>query len=116
MVPQVQAVVTSRQVPACLQGVHSGRLFIRRIFELLKGTMKSHYIQLNLAMCSDLASWDLLLESWNGASWLSPMRLAVPDCVVYTDVLGSFSCGAVWCQRGQCQLICCLFYVLQWRI
>ena len=44
--------------------VRPGRTFLRRVFELLRGTRKSyHHIRLNNGMRSDLAWWDLFLDS-----------------------------------------------------
>lgn len=51
--------------------VRPGRTFLRRVFELLRGVHQGHHhIQLNGGMQSDLAWWDLFLDSWNGVSLL----------------------------------------------
>ena len=47
-------------------------------------------------MRSDLAWWELFLETWNGVSLLRPNRLSTPDYEVFTDASGLFGCGAVW--------------------
>jgi hypothetical protein len=80
--------------------VRPGRSFLRRVFELLKGTHHAHHhIRLNSGMRSDLAWWDLYLKSWNGISILRPLRLSVPDHEIFTDASGNFGCGAVWAHR-----------------
>ena len=80
--------------------VRSGRTFLRRVFELLRGICESyHHIRLNNGMRSDLAWWDLFLDSWNGVSMLRGQRLATPDHEVFTDAFGSYGCGAVWASR-----------------
>ena len=60
--------------------VRSGRTFLRRMFELLKGTSKKqHFIHLNTSFHSDLMWWNLFLESWNGISMLEdPAWKSVP--------------------------------------
>ena len=80
--------------------VRPGRTFLRRVFELLRGVHQSyHFIRLSRGMHSDLAWWDLFLDSWNGVSLLRPSRLASPDHEFYTDASGSYGCGAIWgCQ------------------
>jgi len=46
--------------------VRPGRTFLRRVFELLRGTQcNHHHIRLNKGMRSDLAWWDTFLDSWN---------------------------------------------------
>ena len=66
--------------------VHPGKSFLRRIFELLKGTHQGHHhIRVNRALRSDLAWWDLFLDAWNGVSLLRPARLSVADQEFYTD-------------------------------
>ena len=77
--------------------VRPGRTFLRRVFELLRGVHRSHHhIRLNSGMRSDLAWWDLFLDTWNGVSLLRPSRLASPDHEFYTDASGSYGCGAIW--------------------
>ena len=77
--------------------VRPGRSFLRRVFELMKGVHHDHHhIRLNTVVRSDLAWWDLFLDSWNGISMLRPARLSVPDYEIYTDASGGFGCGAIW--------------------
>ena len=80
--------------------VRSGRTFLRRMFELLKGTSKKqHFIRLNTSFRSDLMWWNLFLESWNGISMLEdPAWKSVPFHL-YTDASGSFGCGA-WSEQS----------------
>ena len=90
-----------QSLAGCLQHackvVRPGRTFLRRVFELLRGAQHSHhYVRLNKGMRSDLAWWELFLETWNGVSLLRPHRLSTPDYEVFTDASGSFGCGAVW--------------------
>ena len=47
-------------------------------------------------MRSDLAWWDLFLNSWNGFSLLRPHRLASPDHEFFTDASGAYGCGMIW--------------------
>ena len=77
--------------------VRPGRSFLRRVFQLLKGTHHAHHhIWINWALRSDLAWWDLFLESWNGVSMLRPVRLLVADHHLYSDASGGFGCVAIW--------------------
>ena len=76
--------------------VRPGKTFLRRVFELLRAVHQSyHNIPLNSGMRSDLAWWDLFLDSWNGISLLWPHRVASPDNEFYTDASGAFGCGAI---------------------
>ena len=53
--------------------VRPGRSFLRQIFELLGGVHHDHHhVKLNGGKRSDLAWWDLFLESRNGVSMLHP--------------------------------------------
>ena len=82
--------------------VRPGRSFLRRIFELLKGThCDHHHIRINVAFRSDLAWWHLFLDSWNGVSLMRPARLSNPNHEFFADASGSFGCGAIW---NQCWL------------
>ena len=77
--------------------VRPGRTFLRQVFELLRATYRGHHhFRLNRGMRSDLAWWDLFLESWNGVSMLHQQRLAIPDHELYTDASGGYGCGALW--------------------
>ena len=80
--------------------VRPGRTFLRRMFELLKGTTKKqHFIRLNKSFHSDLMWWHRFLESWNGISMMGDQAEAAADHHLYSDASGSFGCGA-WCGRS----------------
>ena len=75
--------------------VRPGRTFLRRMFELLKGTSRRQcFIRLNTAFRSDLSWWCMFLESWNGISMLEDATNRSPDCHLYSDASGSLGCGA----------------------
>ena len=75
--------------------VRSGQTFLRRMFELLKGTSKKqHFIRLNASFRSDLMWWNLFLESWNGISMLEDPAWKSAPFHLCTDASGSFGCGA----------------------
>ena len=75
--------------------VRSGQTFLRRMFELLKGTSKKqHFIRLNTSFRSDLMWWNLFLESWNGISMLEDPAWKSAPFHLCTDASGSFGCGA----------------------
>ena len=77
--------------------VQPGRSFLRRVFKLRGGMHHDHHqIKLNGRMRSDLAWWDLFLESWNGVSMLHSSWFSVPDHEIYTYAFSSSSCGALW--------------------
>ena len=79
--------------------VRPGRTFLRRMFELLRGTPKRQcFIRLNATFRSDLAWWLMFLESWNGVSMLADVDNAPPDAHLYTDASGGIGCGA-WSGR-----------------
>ena len=63
--------------------VRPGRTFLRRMFELLRGTPKRQYfIRLNATFQSDLAWWLMFLESWNGVSMLTDVDNAPSGCTL----------------------------------
>ena len=77
--------------------VRPGRTFLRRMFELLKGTPKRRqFIRLNASFRSDLMWWHVFLEEWNGVSMLTDPALRETDHHLYSDASGSFGCGAWW--------------------
>ena len=74
VVPEVRVTVVSRQVAAHLQGSAPREVIPLAGFELLGGSHKvHHHIKLNRWMHSDLAWWDMFLESWKGVSILCPL-------------------------------------------
>ena len=80
--------------------VRPGRSFLRRVFSALKGTHQAHHhIRINRALRSDLAWWEIFLESWNGVSMLWSVRTARADHHFYSDASGAFGCGAIWAHQ-----------------
>ena len=78
--------------------VRPGRSFLRRMFELLRGTAKKqHFIRLNRSFHSDLRWWHLFLESWNGVAMMGSPEWQ-PKIHLFSDASGSFGCGAWWDQ------------------
>ena len=76
--------------------VRPGRTFLRRVFDLLKGTPKKRqFVRLNAAFRSDIWWWHRFLESWNGVSML-PGAEAREEFDLFSDASGSFGCGAWW--------------------
>ena len=76
--------------------VRSGRTFLRRMLDLLKGNhhpLRPHPIRLNRSFRSDLTWWRLFAARWNGVSYLPPssnlLRLQMAS-----DASGSWGCGA----------------------
>ena len=82
--------------------VYPGRSFLHRMIVLLQGTRRaSRFIQLNRGFKADLCWWKLLVNNWNGVSFL-PM--AQPSSILASDASGSWGCGAFsgnrWFQLG----------------
>ena len=76
--------------------VRPGRTFLRRMFDLLKGSATRHhpFVRLNAAFRSDLAWWQAFLTTWNGVSMLTEPDHIPPDVDLYTDAAGAQGCGA----------------------
>ena len=75
--------------------IRPGRTFLRRMFDLLKGTRRHQpLLHLNAAFRSDLAWWHTFLEHWNGVSMFPPSRDGTPDHHLFTDAAGAVGCGA----------------------
>ena len=75
--------------------VRPGRTFLRRMFELLKGSRRCRpLIRLNAAFRSDLAWWHTFLKHWNGVSILESYWVGPPDHHLFTDAAGTMGCGA----------------------
>ena len=76
--------------------VRPGRLFLRRIYDLLAGTshFKLHYfVRLN-AECR--AWWFTFHRSWNWVAIIRSPDSRPPNVVLCTDASGSWGCGAFW--------------------
>ena len=77
--------------------VRPGRVFLRRVFDLLKGTPKKRqFIRLNSSFQSDLQWWHCFLDCWNGVAMMSDASAHPIDIHLFTDASGSFGCGACW--------------------
>ena len=77
--------------------VWSGRVFVRRLFNLSNTVRKSsHHVHLNRGARSDLAWWHEFLVQWNGISLLSALGEQQPSVTLTSDASGSWGCGAYW--------------------
>ena len=77
--------------------VRSGRSFLRRMIDLLKGVrhhlLRPHPIRLNKSFRSDLTWWSSFVTKWNGISFLPPPSDR-PRLQMTSDASGSWGCGA----------------------
>ena len=65
----------ARSLQHACKVMRPGRTFLRRVYELLRGVCQNHHhIRLNNGMRSDLAWWDLFLDTWNAVSITSVSR------------------------------------------
>ncbi len=88
-----------RKLQHACKVVRPGRTFLHRMFGLFRGCSKRPYfIRLSAEFRSDLAWWQLFLESWNGVSMLANLDMGSPDAHLYSDASGGFGCGA-WSGR-----------------
>ena len=72
--------------------VRSGRTFLRRMLDLLKGNrhpLRPHPIRLNRSFRSDLTWWRLFAARWNGVSCLPPSS-NLPRLQMASDASGSW--------------------------
>lgn len=91
--------LTGKLQHAC-KVVQPGRTFLRRMFELLKGTNKKHrFVRLNTSFRSDLLWWLTFLESWNGVAMLEVPSTHSVSQHAYSDASGVYGCGAWWQSR-----------------
>jgi hypothetical protein len=82
--------------------VRPGRLFLRRIYDLLAGTshFKPHYfVRLNAECRADIEWWVTFHRSWNGVAIIRSPDSRPPDVVLCTDASGSWGGGAFWKTR-----------------
>ena len=83
--------------------VRPGRIFLRRLYDLLKRTQsfKEHFfVRLNAECQADIEWWHSFVSAWNGVSMLRSARVnAAPDVNVWSDASGGWGCGAFW--QGQ---------------
>ena len=79
--------------------VRPGRLFLRRVYDLLAGTshFKPHYfIRLNAECRADIEWWYTFVQAWNGVSIIRHPDQLKPDVLLRTDASGNWGCGAYW--------------------
>ena len=84
------------------QVVRPGRIFLRRLYNLLAqtGSFKPHFsVRLNAEAQADVEWWSTFLAAWNGTSILRPLRTGDPDVEVWSDASGNWGCGASWQTR-----------------
>ena len=71
--------------------VRPGRIFLRRMFELLKGQPRGQqFVCLGMPFRSELRRWHMFLDSWSGIGLLKGQRLGRADFNLFTDASGSF--------------------------
>lgn len=76
--------------------VKPGKMFMRRMFELLAGTKRAFYhIHLGRSFQSDLQWWLTFLEAWNGVTILRTHQAELPSFHIWSDASGCVGCGAV---------------------
>ena len=73
--------------------VHPGRTFLRELFALLHRVKQPHhYTRLSAGARADIMWWKCLLQHWSGHSFFSPSPIAHH---IYSDMPGSWGCGAI---------------------
>ena len=84
--------------------IRPGRLFLRRMIDLLTVTRGSaarqphHRIRLNREFRADLAWWRTFAAVWNGVG-LVPTEPTLADPEFASDASGAWGCGAWWRHR-----------------
>ena len=58
------------------------------------GSLPNNFIRPNLPARADIMWWYLFVEEWNVLSLLWDLGLQRPNLVVYTNVFGTWECGA----------------------
>ena len=94
---ELESLVGTLQHAACV--VRPGRLFLRRIYDLLAGTshfQPHHFICLNAESRADIEWWYVFHRFWNGVAIIRNPDAFTPDVVLCTDASGSWGCGAFW--------------------
>ena len=79
--------------------VSSGRLFLRRIYDLLAATRHfkpHHFVRLNAECRADIEWWATFHRRLNGVSLIRKVAAVQPDVVVRSDASGNWGCGAFW--------------------
>ena len=91
-------------------------LFLRRMFELLKGRpRRQHTVHLNKMFQSNLMWWHMFLEAWNGIGIVQHQVEGPTNINVYTDASGGWGCGA-WYGNQWLQLAWPKCKVEEWLI
>ena len=84
--------VICRQFSTCGYGHTSWENLPEAVICLLAGVHQPHhFVHLNAAIRADLQWWSHFLQVWNGTSFFPPLT---PSLHVYSDVSGSYGCGA----------------------
>lgn len=79
--------------------IRDGRLFIRRIYDLLSSTRHfkpQHFVRLNAECSADIEWWVTFVRQWNGVSLYRKLGAVRPDVILHSDASGSWGCGAFW--------------------
>ena len=79
--------------------VRPGRIFLRRLYDLLAVThhYKPHYlIRINHDAQADIEWWCCFLIGWNGVSLLRSIKTSHPDVQIWSDASGVWGSGALW--------------------
>ena len=79
--------------------VRPGRIFMRRIHDLLAQTQrfKKHFrVRLSSECKADIEWWSAFIHSWNGTSIIRPLQVLKPDIHLWSDASGAWGCGALW--------------------
>ena len=94
---ELESLVGTLQHAACV--VRPGRLFLRRIYDLLAGTshfQPHHFIRLNAESRADIEWWYVFHRFWKGVAIIRNPDAFTPDVVLCTDASGSWGCRAFW--------------------
>ena len=75
-----------------------GRLFLRRLITLTSNVAHLHHqIPLNAEAHANITWWLKFLPTWNGsAKFVDQNSVLAVDMLLYTDVSGSYGCGAYY--------------------
>ena len=77
--------------------VHPGRIFLRRIYDILAATshFKPHFtVRLNRTCRADIDWCHKFIHSWNGTSLLRQVHTLTPDVHLWSDASGHWGCSA----------------------
>ena len=81
--------------------VAPGHIFLRRMIDTAQGVKHlDHWVHLNQEFKSDLAWWQMFIDTWNGLGVMqSTAANWSPRFTFYTDASGSWGCGVCWADR-----------------